>query len=91
MPRPFFYSDSKMTTSFFRTSPLVISFIAAVLFPTSAAIAETPRGVIAKAIVTEESEEQVRLVAGLAGSTDPVVRQLLLELEGRTHLHLRDA
>ena len=38
---------------------------------------DTPRAVIAKAVVTEESEEQVRLVRSLAGDTDPQIRDLL--------------
>jgi urea transport system permease protein len=38
---------------------------------------DAPRAVIAKAVVTEESEEQVRLVRSLAGDTDPQIRDLL--------------
>jgi urea transport system permease protein len=38
---------------------------------------DSPPAVIAKAVVTEESEEQVRLVRSLAGNTDLRIRDLL--------------
>ncbi len=39
--------------------------------------ADTPRQVIAKALVTEEVPEQAKLVSSLAGQTDPVIPELL--------------
>ncbi|MDB6152344.1 MAG: urtB, partial [Chthoniobacteraceae bacterium] len=39
--------------------------------------AEPPRAVIAKALITEDAEEQSKLVASLAGNTDPLIRDLL--------------
>ncbi len=46
------------------------------------------RAIIAKAIVTEEAEEQAKMVTGLAGSTEPVIRELLTDWkEGRIYLY----
>lgn len=39
--------------------------------------AETPREIIAKAIVTEEVAEQAKLVGSLAGQADPLIPELL--------------
>src|SRR4051812_37964474 len=50
---------------------------ALLLFSTLAALADSPRAVVAKAIVTEESEEQAKLIATLVGLSDPDIVQLL--------------
>ncbi len=46
------------------------------LVPAAHAV-DNPRAVIAEAVVTAESEEQVRLVRSLAGNADPQIRDLL--------------
>ncbi len=55
----------------------LLGFAAAFCFATLAAHAESPRVAIAKAIVTEDADEQVKLVGSLTGSTDATVHDLL--------------
>jgi urea transport system permease protein len=55
----------------------VFSLALLLLFSGRLLAADTPRQIIAKAIVTEDSEEQVKLVSTLVGSSDPEIRPLL--------------
>src|SRR3954464_815119 len=53
-------------------------FIAALAVPFSTtAEAETPRQIIAQALVKEDAEEQAKMVAGLAGRAEPEIKELL--------------
>jgi hypothetical protein len=52
-------------------------FAAALCFFTGVAFADSPRETIAKAIVTEETEEQAKLITTLVGKSGPEVVDLL--------------
>lgn len=58
------------------------------LFVSLGLAAESPRQVIAKALVTEEVAEQGKLVASLAGIADPVIPELLTKWkEGEIYIY----
>jgi urea transport system permease protein len=54
-----------------------VTFLALLAFTHIASAADTPRQIIAKAIVEEEDEKKLALIGTLAGQADPIIPQLL--------------